>query len=308
MHTFLRRRVLTFQHHIFKFLGLGGICFFVSGGLFGTHAVAQAPPRENTEITVNYVYAALLGLGKYDAAGGLSVQIYTLPLGYTLESSTDDHIRIQIKLPISYGRFDFDGTAPDGTKLDFTIDTIGATPGVEIQIPLSSQWTLKPFGNVGLFDDFSKSRSSSSVMLDLPVNYVFIVGGRSLFSEQVKDVTLSLGNSVIYAGNGAFSGGGTDSFTTVETGLDAQFPLGFTLKGYEPDMNIFLIHYHFFPEATFTRFLQDPLNIEDQFEIGGAFGTVTPLDFGFISNLRLGASYRFGGGLTAIVFNFGFPF
>ena len=84
-------------------------------------------------------------------------------------------------------------------------------------------------------------------MLDLPVNYVFIVGGRSLFSEQVKDVTLSLGNSVIYAGNGAFSGGGVDSFTTLETGLDAQFPLGFTLKGYEPDMNIFLIHYHFFP-------------------------------------------------------------
>ena len=305
--TTFKGRCWQIKQQIFTVFGLGGICFFVPGGLLGTPAVAQSPPPENTEITVNYVYAALLGLGKYDA-GGLSVQIYTLPLEYTFDSPTDDHIRLQIQLPISYGRFEFDGTAPDGTQLGFTIDTLGATPGVELQIPLTSQWTLKPFGNVGLFDDFSQSRSSSRVMLDLPLNYVFIVGGRSLVSEQVQEVTLSLGNAVIYAGNGAFSGGGVESFTTVETGLDAQFPLGFTVKGYEPDMNIFLIHYHFFPEATFTRFLQNPLNIEDQFEIGGAFGTVSPLEIGFINNLRLGASYRFGGGLTAIVFNFGFPF
>ena len=298
---------LIIQPYFFRVLSLGGFCIFVWAEVFGTHAVAQAPPQQNSEITVNYVYAALLGLGKYDA-GGLSVQIYTLPLGYTLEGSTDDHLRIVMKLPISYGRFKFEGSAPDGTQLGFTIDTIGATPGVEIQIPMSQQWTLKPFGNVGLFDDFSQTRSSPQTMVDLPLNYVFIVGGRSLFSEHVEDVTLSLGNAVIYAGNGAFSGGGVESFTTVETGLDARFPLGFTVKGFEPDINIFFIHYHFFPEATFTRFLQDPLNIEDQFEIGGAFGTASPLDLGFINDLRLGASYRFGGGLNAIVFNFGFPF
>ena len=87
--TFLRQCALIVQQHIFKVFGLGGICFFVSVEVLGTHAVAQAPPQENTEITVNYVYAALLGLGKYDA-GGLSVQIYTLPLGYALEGSTDE--------------------------------------------------------------------------------------------------------------------------------------------------------------------------------------------------------------------------
>ena len=284
-----------------------GIGLAILYPIMSTPAFAQTPPQENSQISVNYVYAALLGLGRYDA-GGLSVQIYTLPLGYTLEGSTDDHIRIQIKLPISYGRFDFDGTAPDGTKVGFTIDTIGASPGVELQIPLTSRWTLKPFGNLGLFDDISTSRSSPSVMLDLPVNYVFIVGGRSLVSEKLRDVTLSLGNAAIYAGNGAFSGGGADSFTTVETGLDAQFPLGFTVNGFEPDLNVFFIHYHFFPKATFTRFFQDPLDIKDQFEIGGAFGSAKPWNLGFLANFRLGASYRFGGGLNAIVINFGFPF
>ena len=283
---------------------LNGILF---GIYFGTPAFAQVPNQTNSQVSVNYVYAALLGLGTYEA-GGLSVDVFTLPLQYTFDSHPNSDTQIRLKLPISYGRFGFEGIAPDGTGLGFDVDTLGTAPGVEFLIPLMPQWTLKPFGNLGLVGEISESTNTPQTQVEFPLNYLYIVGIRSLASQQIQDITLSLGNALIYAGNGAFEGGGVESFTAVETGLDVRFPLGFQFKSYRPDMNLFFIHYHFFPNATFTRFLQEPLRVKDQFEFGGSLGLLQPLDIGMLTNLRLGASYRFGGGLTAIVINFGFPF
>ena len=49
--------------------------------LWQTPTEAQTT-MENGNVTVNYVYAQQFGLGGYDI-GGLSVQVYTLPLPYT---------------------------------------------------------------------------------------------------------------------------------------------------------------------------------------------------------------------------------
>ena len=284
-----------------------GIILLILLGFTLPHAKGQTTSPENTQVTVNYVYAALVGLGKY-SAGGLDVQVYTLPIQQTYDLTPDADLQMRVHFPISYGRFDFSGTAPDGTELGFGVDTLGSWPGVEFLIPVLPQWTLKPFGNFGLVGEVSSNTESPQTIVDFPLNYLYLVGIRSLASRQIKEVTLSLGNALLYAGNGDFQGDGVEAFGTWETGLDVHFPLGLSVKRFEPDLNLFFVHYHFFPEATFTRFLQDQLNVKDQFEFGGSFGSRLPLKPDWLNQFRLGASYRFGGGLTAVVVNFGFPF
>ena len=58
-------------------------CVFllISLGYWGGTGWAQSTP-DRSELRVNYVYAGQLGFGAYEL-GGLSVQIYKLPLAYT---------------------------------------------------------------------------------------------------------------------------------------------------------------------------------------------------------------------------------
>jgi len=48
-----------------------------------TELQAQQPANENRTVNLNYVYAATLGFGGYSLAG-LTADVYTLPLAYTL--------------------------------------------------------------------------------------------------------------------------------------------------------------------------------------------------------------------------------
>ncbi len=44
---------------------------------------------DNRDVTVNYVYAAQIGIGGYEV-GGLKVQVFTLPLSHTFDLDPDD--------------------------------------------------------------------------------------------------------------------------------------------------------------------------------------------------------------------------
>jgi len=58
----------------------------------------------------------------------------------------------------------------------------------------------------------------------------------------------------------------------------------------------------------FTRFLQDPLKISNQGEIGFSLGSASRLDLPVVGNPRIGVGYVFGGGLSVLRASFGFPF
>jgi hypothetical protein len=59
---------------------------------------------------------------------------------------------------------------------------------------------------------------------------------------------------------------------------------------------------------TFSRFLEPPLRISNQTEVGFSVGSAEPLKILWLSNPRIGAGIVFGGGLTVYHINFGFPF
>jgi len=260
--------------------------------------------EDNTEVTVNYVYAAQLGIGGYEV-GGLDVQVFTLPLSETFDLDQEDFPsrsgrpwQLKVRAPINLGIYEFSATDTDGTLIEDDLQTLAVIPGVELQIPMAEQWTLKPCVDLGL------GRGLNS---DSRFAYIYTVGAKSLYEEPVGDYTLMLGNGFIYAGNAAF-GDDVEDYSVIETGLGVRRPAGFELWGFEPDLGVYGIYYYYPKPLRFLRFLEPPLYVRNQFEIAMSIGSAEPFELGPFTDPRIGIGYIFGDGLEVLRINFGFPF
>ena len=84
--------------------------------------------------------------------------------------------------------------------------------------------------------------------------------------------------------------------------------MGLRVKGLVPDVGVSFVHYYFFPSAKFSLPGRRPLEVSNQFEFGVSVGSASPARLWILESPRIGASYRFGDGLTGFRVNFGFPF
>ena len=282
--------------------------------LWATSAGAQQTGESNhhTEVYVNFAYAAQLGFGSYDI-GGLDVQIYKLPISFTFDLEKYHDWKLILSTPLIYGHYRFredvlDTDSNQIVRLKADLDTLSFIPGLRLEIPIFDFWTVKPFFDIGLGGELNSDSSPAGLDVSAPLTAIYTVGIKSLLTYDWKKFTFGLGNALIYAGNAELHGKEDQSYTVIETGLSAAYPLGFSIRGYTPDLSLFAIHYRFIPETSFSRFLKNDLNVKNQFEIGTSLGSETPLKLWFIENPRIGVGYRFGDGLTAYTVNFGFPF
>ena len=68
-------------------------------GSMASRAQVSPPSTLNRTVNLNYVYAAELGFGGYSLSG-LTAQVYTLPLDYTLHDVLRDGWALRILAPI----------------------------------------------------------------------------------------------------------------------------------------------------------------------------------------------------------------
>jgi hypothetical protein len=293
-----------------------------------TVARAQSEqPGKDVNVSVNYVYAAQLGFGTY-SVGGLSVNVYSLPLEYTLRDVLFDW-RLKIGFPILYGDYSFRKTVTlddvdgvGGTPVKILIDqrTLSAEPKLKLEIPVLEPWTISLIGAWGFgstFDTNIRGREPGGPTVKVRDQnrdvwyYTYQAGVSSLLQHRVDRLTLSLGNAFVYAGTNTLEGpSGVEAYGAVETGAEARHPLGFDVGGYEPDASLFFIWYWFTPSLEFTRVEKRSLRVDNVYEVGVSFGADqgTPFDIPVLGNPRLGISYRVGNDLNAVRMNFGFPF
>lgn len=289
-------------------------------------ARAQDQPGKQIDVSVNYVYAAQLGFGTY-RVGGLNVNVYSLPLAYTLRDVLLDW-RLKIEFPVLYGDYSFRKAGIEVPELDDVrvkalIDqrTLSAEPKLKLEIPILEPWTVSLIGAWGFGSTFD-----TEVRYRLPDGrtfrdrqaeqdtwyYTYQAGISSLLQHRIDRLTLSLGNAFIYAGTATLQSGegGSEAYGALETGTEARHPLGFEVGGYEPDASLFFIWYWFTPSLEFTRVEKRTLQVDNVYEIGLSFGADpgTPFDIPVLGNPRLGISYRVGNDLDAVRMNFGFPF
>jgi hypothetical protein len=267
-------------------------------GSWSCHAQAPAASSANRTVNLNYVYAANLGFGGY-SLDGLTTNVYTLPLGYGFPVGPDGRWHLRLTLPLQAGLYQFRGTDTDGTRIKLDQQSLAVLPGFELSIPLTSNVTLTPFGDVGYGHAFgSGSGDSDSV--------IYTAGVRALTVWHAGQYTLSLGNAVLYAGD--TTSDFHESYVAIETGFEVRRPLGFTVRGIEPDLGVYVAEYYYPKPLRFSRFLRDPLKVSNQGEVGFSVGSVKPLALPVLGSPRIGAGYVFGGGLAVWHVNFGFPF
>lgn len=261
-------------------------------------ARAQSPPSEaNRTVNVNYVYAANLGFGGYSLAG-LTADVFALPLGYTVPLGAGTSWKLRLTLPVQLGLYSFRATDTDGTRIKIDQQSLAAVPGVELQVPIAQNVMLKPFASIGYGHAFGVTSGADS--------FIYTVGARSVAQWQAGAYTLSLGNAVLYAGDEASNF--SESYVSLQAGFEVRRPLGFTVRGIEPDLGAFISEYYYPKPLRFSRFLRDPLEISEQTEVGLTIGSAKPFDSVLLGNARIGIGYVFGDGLQVWHVAFGFPF
>ena len=72
-------------------------------GSLASQAQIPQPSTLNRTVNLNYVYAAELGFGGY-SLDGLTAQVFTLPLDYTLHDVLRDGWALRILAPAGAGR------------------------------------------------------------------------------------------------------------------------------------------------------------------------------------------------------------
>ena len=80
----------------------------------------------------NYAFAAYLGNGLYSTSGR-SVQVYNLPLAFTLLPVEDHSFGLRVKIPVSVGLFDFKAVDIIESGLPDDVETVSVVPGLEFQ-------------------------------------------------------------------------------------------------------------------------------------------------------------------------------
>ena len=262
---------------------------------------AQQPsPNENRTVNLNYVYAASLGFGGYSLAG-LTADVYTLPLAYTLDGVFYDRWSLKLLAPVQGGIYTFRAFDTNGQRISINQQSVSVVPGAELQIPLGERVVVKPFAQFGVVHAFGDDVRN-------PDAFVYLAGARSITQWQVGDYTFSLGNAVIYAGDDTIGPGFAEHYVSLQIGGEIRRPLGFKIGEWKPDVGLYAANYYYPAPLQFSRFLRSSLKITDQVEIGFSVGSATPLSIPWLNNLRIGAGFVFGGGLDVWHINFGFPF
>lgn len=268
-----------------------------------THAQAQSPKSgpapQNTTVNVNYVYAASLGFGGY-SVGGLTANVYTLPLSDTFHDVPEDGWAIKALLPVQVGFYDFNATV-DGEKLSVSQQSLTVVPGAELQIPVTGRFVVKPFAQAGVGHSFGAGSGN-------PDAWVYLAGLRSVAEWHVGDYSLSVGNGAIYAGDATMGPGFGEHYVALQVAGEVRRPLGFKIGNWTPDIGVYVAEYYYPSPLQFSRFLHSPLRIDNQNEIGFSIGSAEPFKLLWLDNPRIGAGVVFGGGLDVYHVTFGFPF
>ena len=276
---------------------LGGLLAASQAGRAQTPA--PGPALANTTVNINYVYAASLGFGGY-SLGGLSANVYTLPLSYALPGRPYDGWTLKLLLPIEVGFYDFNATVP-GQRIATSQQSLTAVPGVELQIPINDRFVVKPFAQGGVGHAFGTGGGN-------PNAWVYLAGVRSVAQWHAGDYTISLGNAAIYAGDTTAGSGFAEHYVSLQIAGEVRRPLGLRIGNWTPDVGIFAAEYYYPAPLVFSRYLHDPLRIDNQNEIDFSIGGAEPFKLLWLDNPRIGAGFVFGGGLKLYHVNFGFPF
>ena len=270
------------------------LIFLLPALLLSGHMRSKALAQEVELQPINFAYATWIGSGYYQLEDR-KIYVLRIPAAVSLRSMSDEHWGINLLLPVTfaYEQFDLD-------FLDYIVDGIqGAAfvPGVEIQIPVSKNWVLKPFAQIGI--GYSESTAT----------YIYGGGIKSLYSFQWGRVEFGLGNSLIFAVEDATGDSEDEGFSMFQIGLDARHLVDFTIGKRDADIGSYVVVSRFLDTMDFFGITGEvSQRIRTLYQIGLTLGMDPPVTLLGIDFSRAGIDYTFGEDFFGIGLNLGFPF
>ena len=254
-------------------------------------------PEDLLSSQVNYAYANYLGTGFYTAADR-TVQVYHIPFRYTFRDASLDKSGLRLRLPVTIGFLDFELPDAISPNLPNKIETLTFVPGIQYIHQVNDKWSLSPFIDFGMGHDFETDNSA----------YVYGAGVNSLFVFKYQTFNLEIYNEFLFAGNTTEINDVRNEFSRFQTGINFQFPLKRKAWDRDSAVSVYYLNYLYFNELEFLRYLEEPIKVSVQNEIGLTFDTSPDMKMLGIPFSRVGFGYRFGNKINVVRLVLGIPF
>lgn len=254
-------------------------------------SVCRAQMSEDPSFLINYAYATWIGTGYYTVEDR-DVWIFRIPLAaYNLREPTEEKVGYRLLFPLTLGFHNFE-TIPD------SLATIAFVPGLEVSIPITKNWTLKPFGQFGFGKDFSGGSGA----------WIYGFGFRSLAVFPMKKWEFQLGNTLMAAGQEYRDGEFDRGFSMFELGLNVRNPWSFTFLNRETRIDTFFVHTEFIDDVDILLATTKLEKISRLFRVGATLKPEKGYKIWFATLQGIGLSYMFGDGARGIRLQTSFPF
>ena len=254
-------------------------------------------PEDLAASQLNYAYANYLGTGFYSVADR-TAKVFHLPFRYTLRETGPDKVGLRLRLPVTIGVIDFDYFDPIFPTVPDRFETLTFVPGIQSIYQVNDNWRLSPFIDFGIGHDFETDNNA----------YIYGAGLNSLFVFKYEKFNLEIYNEFLFAGNTTDIDGVRNEFSRFQTGINFQFPLDFKAWGRDPAISVYYLNYIYFNRLEFLRYLNEPIEIAVQNEVGITFDTTPDMKLVGIPFSRIGLGYRFGNDVDVVRLVFGIPF
>ena len=260
--------------------------------------------REDPARQVHWAMGAFFGTGWYRVDANRSVYIFRIPPRQTLRESSFSAdgkrtLGIEFQYPLSFGLNKLD-KLPDFIDFD-NYATISFTPGVQVEIPVTEKWYLRPYAHLGWGMELNSTDSA----------WIYYGGIKSRYRLGNAKSKWSLLNAIHYAGyKPEYEERGR--YGSFMTGLEFDHPLkGVTLGNDEAWLNWHVTYNYLFDNLNFHVEDDRVESINDQWELGLALGKGNKkMKFWFLSFEHIGLSYKWSsnGTYKAISLNMRSPF
>lgn len=261
---------------------------------FSTGAIFAAEKQSTFGIT-NFAFSSYLGTGFY-ATSGQEVFVIQIPFQYTIKEKTNTKAGWVINLPLTFGIINIDNI--DGGNLPDLNDvtTITFLPGLEYQYPVTSNWTISPFADIGFARDFN---NTTDVLITG-------IGIKSYYNIPVNNAMLSLGNRFLYARERSDISNNDSDYSLIETGLNYRVASDYHHDNGVLFSNLYYINFYYPNNLVFFEQTPNPIRVGVEHEVGITFSNIP--DFLFFEKPEIGVGVRFGNDLNVFRIVFGSPF
>jgi len=257
--------------------------------------LSATPASAQDEYFDVMLLAGLRDAGVVEEIDARSFQVYRIPLSYPIRNLEKHPWGLRITFPVSLGSHRIEALTEIGEFVD-GLDSISIIPGVEALLPVGSHWVIKPFGEVG----FGSASSEGGTEV------LYGAGVRSQGEYDADRVHLMFGGAAMYK-QPSTTRAAFDSYSKIEIAADAQLPLGFSLGSRKARGGVFAMARQFF-DLDIQRIGQEPIKLEQQYEVGISFSTDPVIKLWKIKLPWIAVGYRFGDIFTGVRLYFSFPF